>query len=61
MQRLERKIVIQPETIVSSFWTIPRDYDNRGRKAMILAHGAGNDIYHSLISHVHESLAERGR
>lgn len=60
MQTLKRKITVAPETSVSSVWAIPDDYGNSGRDAVILAHGAGNDMNHLFLCYVHESMARRG-
>jgi predicted alpha/beta-hydrolase family hydrolase len=60
MQTLKRKITVLPETIISSIWAIPQDYDDSGRNALILAHGAGNDMNNPFLSYVYESMARRG-
>jgi uncharacterized protein len=60
MQTFRRKITVSPETNISSIWAIPQDYDDSGRDALILAHGAGNDMNNPFLSYVHESLARQG-
>ena len=59
--RLEkRKIRVDPSTEVSSVWAIPDDYQGGDGDAIILAHGAGNDMEHPFMSHFHLACAEAG-
>jgi hypothetical protein len=58
MEPLARPVAVSPEVTVSSLWAVPPRYD-RGR-ALVLAHGAGNDMHGEFISFVHAALAERG-
>ena len=58
MEQLTRAIAVSPDVSVSSIWSVPRGYDC-GR-ALVLAHGAGNDMHGELLSFVHTTLAERG-
>jgi predicted alpha/beta-hydrolase family hydrolase len=58
MKQLERAIAISPDVAVSSVWCVPSDYS--GQQALVLAHGAGNDMQSAFISHLHTTLAERG-
>src|SRR5919106_1039917 len=60
MQTLKRKIVITPDTEVSSVWKLPHQYGSKRDKGLILAHGAGNDMENPFISYVHQTLAEQG-
>ncbi len=60
MQILERKINVSTETAISSVWTVPEDYEDSRRDALILAHGAGNDMNNPFLSHVHNSMAQHG-
>ncbi len=60
MQLIQRKIEVTPKTAVSSVWAVPKSYPKNNSKAMLIAHGAGNDMHSSFISYLHESLAERG-
>lgn len=57
MQRLDRKIQVAPGTEVSSVWLVP---EAAPRRALVLAHGAGNDMHAPLLCFVHERLAARG-
>jgi len=55
----ERPIVVSPNKTVSSIWAIPDAYGSH-RTAVVVAHGAGNDMSNPFLSYVHERLAERG-
>lgn len=55
-----RRIAVSPETEVSSVWAIPQGWEAGPKTALILAHGAGNDMHSTFLSRVHESLAQRG-
>jgi len=58
MKQLERAIAVSPDLAVSSVWGVPRDYD--ADRALVLAHGAGNDMRSPFLSYLHTTLAERG-
>jgi len=58
MKQLERAIAVSPDHAVSSVWCVPRGYD--AARALVLAHGAGNDMHSAFLSYVHTTLAERG-
>jgi len=58
MKQDERAIAVSPDLSVSSIWCVPRDY--AGQRALVLAHGAGNDMRSAFLSYVHTTLAERG-
>ena len=60
MQSLNRKITVTPDLEVSSVWCVPDTYEAGKRLGLILAHGAGNDMNSSFISHLHEALAQKG-
>lgn len=55
----QRQISVTDNKAVSSVWAIPADYA-RERTAVIIAHGAGNDMSNPFLSYVHEQLAVRG-
>ncbi len=59
MRRLKRKIAVDGKVAVSSVWAVPDDY-RAGGPAIIIAHGAGNDMESAFIREVHEGLARRG-
>lgn len=59
MELLRRSIPVQPERQVSSRWAVPPGW--QAEVALILAHGAGNDMEHPFLCTVQEGLAERGR
>ena len=58
MRLFERKIEVTPEQSITSVWAVSDSYD--GQCGLILAHGAGADMHHPFISHVHEGMAARG-
>jgi len=60
VKKLKRKIVIDEYTTVSSVWAVPDNFRPGKTDALILAHGAGNDMNHPFLSFVHEALAAEG-
>lgn len=48
------------EVEVSSLWTVPDGFRSGQDPALILAHGAGNDMNHPFLGHVAEGLAGAG-
>lgn len=58
MRELERRIRVDDRNAVSSVWRVPEDYD--GRMAVILAHGAGNDMHSPFIGAMHEHWSSAG-
>jgi predicted alpha/beta-hydrolase family hydrolase len=60
MKQENRKIQVNPLAEVSSVWAIPDDYQGKEGSAIILAHGAGNDMEHPFIRHFHIAFAEAG-
>ena len=59
MEILERMIALGPQERVSSRWALPSGY-RAGGPAVVLAHGAGNDMHNPFLSAIHLGLAERG-
>ena len=57
MQQEKRKIRVDPNAEVSSVWAIPDNYEGSDGSAVILAHGAGNDMEHPFLSHFHLAVA----
>ena len=60
MDIFNRSIEVSDEIRVSSRWAVPEGYAGGSRSALILAHGAGNDMDNPFLSFVHEALARRG-
>lgn len=60
MKKLKRRIVIDQYTTISSVWAVPDRFRPGHTDAVILAHGAGNDMTSPFLSFVHESLAAQG-
>lgn len=59
--RMERhKIEVEPGIEVSSVWASPNEFSAGRSAALILAHGAGNDMHNPFLSFVHEALAMHG-
>ncbi len=59
MRILERTIDLGPHGRVSSLWALPPGV-GAGASAVVLAHGAGNDMHSPFLSAIHLGLAERG-
>jgi uncharacterized protein len=55
-----RQITVPGDTQVSSVWSVPPNYEAVNGAALILAHGAGNDMNNPLLTAVHTELAQRG-
>ena len=53
-----RKILVDDKAIISSVWAIPRRYDRN--LALVIAHGAGNDMRSPFISYLHKKIAGSG-
>ncbi|MDH3670672.1 MAG: hypothetical protein OES46_05840 [Gammaproteobacteria bacterium] len=49
--------MVSPDTQVSSVWSVPANYEAEHGTALILAHGAGNDMGNPLLAAVHTELA----
>jgi len=60
METFERTISVTSDITVSSVWAIPDNCDRSADLALIIAHGAGNDMHSAFISDIHEGLAKRG-
>lgn len=60
VKRLRRRIVVDEHTTISSVWAVPAHFQPGLTDALILAHGAGNDMTNPFLSFVHESLAAEG-
>lgn len=60
MRTLKRKIRVDEDRTVSSVWTVPDGYQAQSGRAVILAHGAGNDMDSPFLKTVHNGLARRG-
>ena len=60
MQEEHRKITVQPGMDITSVWAIPDQYQPGQSNAVILAHGAGNDMPHPFMSYFHHAFAEAG-
>jgi uncharacterized protein len=58
MDQLERSIEVAAGVSVSSLWCLTHDYARE--HALLLAHGAGNDMRNPFLSYLHTTLGERG-
>lgn len=54
MKPEDHRIKVNDSIEISSAWLIPENY----RYALIIAHGAGNDMHSSFIRVLHEGIAE---
>jgi predicted alpha/beta-hydrolase family hydrolase len=55
-----RKLKVDAKLEFLSVWAIPENYETTTGRAIILAHGAGNDMHSSFVSHFHHAFAEAG-
>lgn len=60
MKALQRKIAVNEKTEISSIWRVPLNYQSGKSSAIVLAHGAGNDMHNPFLSYVHEQMAQKG-
>lgn len=60
MQEEHRNNTVQPGTDITSVWAIPDQYQPGQSNAVILAHGAGNDMTHPFMSYFHHAFAAAG-
>ena len=60
MEEQRRQIPVDEKTSVSSVWSVPDGWSDGPRRAVILAHGAGNDMDSPFMQAVHDGLAARG-
>jgi predicted alpha/beta-hydrolase family hydrolase len=58
MRSVERAIGVSDGVHVSSVWAVPGAYDRE--RALVLGHGAGNDMHSDFVSYVHAEVAGRG-
>lgn len=57
---LKRKLRVNDNVTVSSQWAVPAGYVKNKSSAVIIAHGAGNDMHSEFITFVHKALAQKG-
>jgi len=60
MREEHRKIAVQPGVEITSIWAIPDQYVPGQSDAIILAHGAGNDMNHPFMTTFHQAFAQAG-
>jgi predicted alpha/beta-hydrolase family hydrolase len=60
MQKHPVTIVVDARSTVSAVWAVPSSFHRAQTDALVLAHGAGNDMHHPFLSFVHETLATAG-
>lgn len=53
-----RQIVVDNNISVTSVWAVPEHYDRN--LALVMAHGAGNDMHNPLLSYLHRAIADNG-
>lgn len=60
MNSLRIPVSIGPDQTISSIWSVPENFVSDQSDAVILAHGAGNDMDHFFMTTYHEGLANAG-
>jgi predicted alpha/beta-hydrolase family hydrolase len=60
MREDHRKITVQPGVDITSVWAIPDQYVPGQLDAIILAHGAGNDMHHPFMTTFNQAFARAG-
>ncbi len=55
MKKENHTLIVNEKASVSSVWLFPKRYQT----ALIIAHGAGNDMNSAFISYLHEKIAEQ--
>jgi predicted alpha/beta-hydrolase family hydrolase len=60
MPQLIRSIEVAPNVQISSVWAVPEGYSHGAGPAVVLAHGAGNDMHHPFMAHFHQAFAAAG-
>jgi predicted alpha/beta-hydrolase family hydrolase len=60
MRIIQRRVAVKPGIDITSVWAIPDHFAPGQTDAIILAHGAGNDMNHPFMSYFHEALAAAG-
>jgi len=60
MDPLKIPIQISSDHQVSSLWSVPKDFTQGQTDAVILAHGAGNDMNHPFMVSYQQGLAQAG-
>jgi predicted alpha/beta-hydrolase family hydrolase len=60
MQTYHRTMTIENHHSISAVWAVPADFRGGKTDAIVLAHGAGNDMHHAFMSFFHEALARQG-
>lgn len=58
MKQIEKKVEVYDGKRVSAVWRIPDAYN--GESAVVLAHGAGNDMHSEFLSAMHEHWSDAG-
>lgn len=63
MQPIEEqkvRIPVEEGSAVSAVMAVPASFRSGKTNCVILAHGAGTDMHHPLVSFFHRALAQRG-
>lgn len=60
MEKIVRKILLADKTTVSSVWAVPSGFRSGHSDALVLAHGAGNDMNSDFISFMHNAFSKGG-
>jgi predicted alpha/beta-hydrolase family hydrolase len=60
MKQLKRKIRVDATRSITSIWSIPERSGSSGFNALVLAHGAGNDMHHPFMRYMRRAFARAG-
>lgn len=60
MQTHQQRVSLDDENQVSAVWAVPDAFQAGQTAAVLLAHGAGNDMHHPFMCFFHQALAAQG-
>lgn len=60
MQTHQQRVNLDDENQVSAVWAVPDAFQPGQTAAVLLAHGAGNDMHHPFMCFFHQALAAQG-
>ena len=60
MQTHQQRVSLDDENQVSAVWAVPATFQAGQTAAVLLAHGAGNDMHHPFMCFFHQALAAQG-
>jgi len=60
MSKYQVRIPIERQRFVEGRLDLPEPFEGPGRTAVVMAHGAGNDMHEPLLQHLAEGLCQAG-